>query len=79
MDGREGWFVAQTAEHGTELWRLREDGVPELARDFLPGPASGVQTTKFDSLSIVNGKIWLSAEDGKSGVEAWIVEETPVQ
>jgi ELWxxDGT repeat protein len=68
--GGKVYFPASDGTHGRELWE--SDGTPEGTRmvvDLTPGGLSAIPDSS--SLVIVNGVLFFSADDGKSGPEPW--------
>jgi ELWxxDGT repeat protein len=67
------YFVAQTQESGSELWRT--DGTSTgtfLVRDIEPGPLS----SNPSYLTNVNGVLFFSAGDTAHGIELWTSDGT---
>jgi ELWxxDGT repeat protein len=75
IDGVTAWFVASDVAHGRELWRVDAAGVVSLARDFWPGPASGIEEARASTLGMLGGKLWVVADDGIKGEEPWRIDE----
>jgi ELWxxDGT repeat protein len=69
-----GYFVADNAFYGRELWRT--DGTPQgtwLLKDISPGPAGSYP----DALTPVGNSLYFRAEDGTHGQELWKTDGTP--
>ncbi len=62
------FFVAETEEHGRELWKT--DGTlagTVLVKDLLTGPESSDPS----GLTELNGQLYFAADDGANGRELW--------
>jgi len=65
------FFAANDGEHGIELWK--SDGTEEgtaLVKDIRPGSEGSLS---FNTVRLINvdGTLFLSADDGASGIELW--------
>ncbi|MFO1471056.1 MAG: ELWxxDGT repeat protein [Turneriella sp.] len=65
------YFAANDGVSGTELWRT--DGTPNgtvLFKDFVAGASSGISPTT-QSMTVMNGVLYLSGSDATNGNELW--------
>ena len=67
-------FKVMDQEHGMELWTT--DGTTagtQLMKDIWPGPGSGLAGVSYSQslFSIINDKLYFSANDGIHGEELW--------
>lgn len=69
------YFTAETDATGRELYRLNSSGLPELALDINPGPASSNLSNLLAAgvLSAGLGQLFFVADDGVNGREVWTV------
>lgn len=66
-------FDGSASDHGVELWK--SDGTDSgtcLVKDIWPGST----TSNPFGLTVMNGALFFSADDGTNGVELWTSEGT---
>jgi len=71
--GGRAFFTADDGSHGRELWE--SDGTPEGTRmltDLNPGGYSGLPFY-YANLTVSNGYLFFAADDGKTGLEPWVL------
>lgn len=66
------FFAARDEEHGCELWRIGETGIPEPVRDIYPGPAGSYPA----GIVAAGDRVYFAAEDLHLGVELWSSDGT---
>ncbi|WP_158079992.1 ELWxxDGT repeat protein [Archangium sp. Cb G35] len=71
-------FAANDGEHGQELWR--SNGTPggtRLVEDIRPGPEGSDALVNSTQFTVVERRLYFSANDGVHGEELWRSDGTP--
>lgn len=67
------FFSARNAQQGTELWRIDNAGLAIVVDNALPGDGinPSIASSNPMQLSVANGTLYFTADDGSHGVEIW--------